>query len=289
MAEEKETVIAPPELQIRTTTTATLIIPKRVGHRHILKDIFQSGLAAGEYIDVKIGARTMFRIPGELSTIHFIRNHDYKTHLGGALRYIATAIPDFPFPNAAEDEDLVLQASATPTLLTAIYEDVTIGELKSKTVLGGSLAKKQFFIHWMTYDTAIGATGTYSFNKAVMPTGLDGFIDKYVTPANQLFTCYIIAADVPKSGESEVRRIHIWDEFTELFTTETGEGIPVELDTGNLLEFDTQKPNAFILPKPYEFQPQRTLRFQMDAYFDGTNSLPANSQKLFLIGIREFL
>jgi len=285
----------PPSLQRRGTTTSTLIIPSRTGHRRTLIDYFVKA-ASGSYSDISIGNVMWNRIYDNLTQATLVGDVTERYENKGLLRYLASIIPDFPFPTAAHDEDIVIARAAAPTRIDAYFRDTTEGDVVSHTVAGGSMATRHLLIINLTNASAISATGTYYFDQLDMPSGLTPFSEgtdivagaRRMAP-NQRFTCYAIAGDFPKAGSSKTTRVHLLEEQIELFTSENGEGLLADPDQGNELAFDLKAPSLFRLPEPYIFEPNKLYSFKAEASYDGTNALAAGSQKLILIGIREWI
>lgn len=288
----------PPTLQQRTSTTATLTIPSRTGHRRILKDIFVKATTSG-YIDVSVGNVTLFRIYDNLAQAQLIADPSVKYGRLGFLNFLSTIIPDFPFPNAAQDEDIIITRSAAPTLMKAVFEDQTGVDAVTKTVTGGSMSLRHFLPIILKNNSDIEGTGEYEFDALDLPSGLSPFAESpdIITggrhiPTGQRYTIYAIAGDFPTVGtttKSKTTRVYIRDEQIMLFTSENAEGILVDPEIGNELAFNLSPLKAFILPEPYVMLPNRLFTFKGYAFHNGSDDLPAGSQKLILLGIREFV
>jgi len=287
----------PPWLQRRGTTTATLTIPARTGHRRILRDVFVQGGAAGDYIQISVGNIVLNRIYPNLTQAILVQTLAGKVGIRGLLSWLGTLIPDFPYPNASEDEDITIAHSGSPTRIDAYFEDVTEGDVRTKTLPGGSLSTRHFMILNMSNAVALAADGEFGFAALNMPSGLSPFTgdttlatDARRMAAGQRFTVYIIAGDFPSpGGTASVERVYIYDEQIMLFTSENAEGLFVDPLVVNELAFDLDPLEGFILPQPYILEPNRlyTLRGYFD--YDGANQAAIGSQRLFLIGIREYI
>jgi len=285
----------PQSLQRRGTTTATLIIPSRTGHRRVLQDYFVKAGSAN-YSDISIGNVTWNRIWDNL--VQAILIGDLNSKLGdlGFLRWLGSWIPDFPYPSAADDEDITIARAAAPTRIDAYFRDVTEGDVVGHAVPGGSMASRQFLMVNLNNASAVSATGFFNFDKLDMPVGLNPFTEgtdivaagRRMSSA-QRFTVYAIAGDFPKAIASKATRVHITDEMIELFTSENSEGLFVDIDAANELAFSLSCLLVFRLPEPYVFEPNRLYTFRGEATYDAANALPAGSLKLFLLGIREYL
>lgn len=290
----------PADLQRRGTTASPLIIPARNGHRRILKDVFVQESTGGGRIDISVGNTTKLRIRTNLAQAIMVQALSGKTGMHGFLWALAQLIPDFPFPNASEDEDITITytvvGGSALTRIDAYFQDVTEGDVQSRNLPGGSLSTIDFMVLNMYNNDAITATGEFEFDKLDIPTGATPFTTSSQVVAggrristNQKFTIYAIAADVPSPGAGDkTERVHIFDEFIELFTSENNEGLFVDPEVANELAFDLDPMEWFVLPTPYEMQPNRIFTFKGD-YTRAAVDAAAESQKLFFIGIREFL
>lgn len=283
----------PTSLQRRHTTTATLTIPSRTGHRRTMYDYFVKA-GSSDFSDISIGNVKWNRIYDNLIDAILVTDLSKKTGRNGFLWYLSTIIPNFPFPTIAEDEDLVIARNSGPTTMDTYFKDDTTGDVKSYSVPGGSRALAQFMVINLNNSAAISATGTNFLDTLDMPTGLSPFSEgtditaggRRISP-NQKFTIYAIAGEFVKTaGGSKATNLHIKEDQIELFTSENDEGLQIDPDNGSDVSFKLDGLHAFILPEPYVMQPNKLYTFQIDSTH-GTDNLAVNSQKLFLIGIRE--
>jgi len=278
----------PPWLQRTSSTTQTLRIPPLQGHRRYLLDVFVKSTTSG-YVDISVGNTTWLRIYHNLAQAVLLSGLESRYEGHGFLWWLQGKIPDFPTINASQDESITIQASAAVTRLDAYWADTEEGDVVSRTLPGGSQSTRHLFILNLSNPAAVTTDGLYDLNRLDMPTGAAIFSDGTRMAPNIRFTVYMIAGNFPKSGASKTTRVHIVDEFIELFTSENKEGLSTDPDVGNELAFSLSPLRAFWLPQPYTFEPNHLITFKGEADHDGTNNLPAGSQQLFLVGIREFL
>ena len=290
----------PQDLQRRGTTVSPLIIPARNGHRRTLTDVFIQESTGQGSIDIAVGNTTKVRIRTNLAQAILVQALSGKWQNRGFLWAIAQFIPDFPFPTATEDEDITITytvvSASVLTRIDAYFKDATEGDLVDRTLPGGSLGTKDFMCLNHYNALALGATGEYEFSTLDVPVGASPYTQSTAIQSggrrissNQQFTVYAIAADVPAAqAGSKSTRAHIFDEFIELFTSENNEGLFIDPEVANELAFDLDPFEAFLLPTPYVMQPNRLFNFKGDFTFDTTPAAIA-SQKLILIGVREFL
>lgn len=278
----------PAWLQRVGSTTATLTIPNRVGHRRTLYDVFVQATASG-YVDIRVGNVTMLRVYDNLVQAKFVSDLTYKHEKYGFLWFLSTIIPNFPFLTASQDEPIVITRDTAPTRMDAYFADTDTGDVVSRTLPGGSLSTVHPFVLNLSNKDAITSSGKKPLDRLDMPEGLTIFSDGTRMAPNIRFTCYAIAGNFPKNGNSKVTRVHIFDEMIELFTSENNEGLLVDPDVANELTFSLSPLKLFRIEPPYVFEPNRLITFTIDVSHDGTNNLAAGSQQLFLIGVREFL
>lgn len=285
----------PEDNQRRGTTTATLIIPSRVAHRRTLKDYFvKDGTSA--FSDISLGNVTILRIWDSLAQAILVSDLNHRFMGKGFLSYMAERIADFPFPNASQDEAITIARDVAPDRIDAYFEDQTEGDVTSRELPGGSLSKKQFLVINLDNTDIIAADGDYFLDTLDMPTGLTPFSEgtdivaggRRIAPGQKL-TLYAVAGNFPKFTASKTTRIHINDEKIELFSSENQEGLFVDPDFGNELEFDLAPLKMFWLKTPYDMKPNNLFTFKGTADHDGANDMDAHSQKLFLICTREIL
>jgi len=287
--------IKPPTFQVRRAEGVDkLILESRIGHRKTLRDIFIINGVAG-YITIQIGNVIVFSADDNLSQAKLIGNHWERLGNEGTLSYLARNIPDLPRFTAAQDEDIIIQRDSAADFIEVRYED-TVDEFVAHDIDGGSGGVRHLMIISMANNTAISATGEFSFDRLRMPSGLPPFtegVDEISSERriveNQRFVCYFLAGDFPKSGSSKTRFLYLREDTVMLFTSEKGDGMTVDIDFGGALQFDLQPLMTCKLVEPYEFVAGKTYGFKGYAYFDGTNTLPALSQRLYLIGIREYI
>lgn len=278
----------PPWLQRISSSTQTLRIPSVTNHRRYLHDIFVTSTSSG-YVDVTVGNTTWLRIYHNLAQAKLISGLTDKAGEYGFLWWLSQRIPEFPKINASQDEDIIITASSTVTRLDAYFADQEGGDVTSRTLPGGSQSSRHLFILNLSNSSAVTATGRFKLDRLDMPTGATIFSDGTRMAPNIRYTVYMLAGNFPKSGSSKTTRLHIVDEFIELFTSENREGLSVDPDAGNELSFSLKPSTVFWLTQPYVFEPNHLLTFEAEAIHDGINDLPAGSQQLFLVGIREYM
>jgi hypothetical protein len=249
---------------------------------------------SGDFSDISVGNVTLLRIYDNLTQAVLIASLTERFNGMGFMSYLASKIPDFPFLTAAQDEAITIARNAAPTRIDAVFKDQTDGDVTGRELPGGSLGKKQLLIINLNNGSAITASGDYFFDTLDLPTGLSPFTEgtdivaggRRVAPGQKLML-YGVAGDFPKNVASKTTRVHINDEKIELFTSENQEGLFVDPDNGNVLAFDLSPLTMFWLKTPYEMRPNDLFTFKGTASHDGANNIAANTQKLFLICMRE--
>lgn len=277
----------PPHLQRVSSTTGTLVIPSRVGQRRILLDYFVSATSPG-FAEIRVGNAIVARIYDNMQQAKLVGDLTYRYEKFGFLWWLNTRFPDLPQFNASQDEDIIITRYGA-SRIDAYFAVVEGGDVTSRTLPGGSQAPVHTFVLNLTNGNAITSTGRFRLDAVDMPEGLTVFSDGTRMAPNIRFTVHVIAFQSPKVGSTKPTRLHIFDEFIELFTSENNEGLSVDPDGANELAFSLSPPTFFIVDPPYVFEPNRLLSFLVDVTHDGTNNIPAGWIKLMLIGKREFI
>lgn len=270
-------------------STTSLTIANRTGHRRILHDLFVKDGASG-YTQIQVGNLIMARIYDNLAQAIFMQGPLKKNGNVGFLGTLEKMIPKFPTFNASQDESLVFTRDSTFDLMLANYEDVDSGDVTSRTGPGGSQSKIAPFFLNMSNAAAISASANgIAIAQQDMPTGLSIFSDNNRIASGQRFTMYGIAANVPKATSSKTTRIHVFDENTELFTSETNQGLLCDPDLEGELQFTISPLVCKWLDDPYVWNANTRMTITADATYDGTHPLTLGSQQVFMIGVREYL
>ncbi|MEM3829158.1 MAG: hypothetical protein QXP36_08100, partial [Conexivisphaerales archaeon] len=198
-----------------------LVIPNRVNYRNKLIDLFVTGVPAGSYADIYVGSRVYMRFPYQVSYTAFLNPPSAKYDgLGGFAYFIKKILRDESlYPNAAEDEEIVINLSAAAGEIDAYYLQCQGGDVTSHTVPGGSDYPTKPFIDIFAY-TATSAGAGQQITTEVVPTGL-ALLDsnRRISPTKQ-FILYSLVADYVSSGTNYTtyNRLHVYDEENELFT-----------------------------------------------------------------------
>ena len=274
--------------RISGSSTTQLTIPARVGHRHVLYDVFVSGIPAYGYADVSVGTRIFMRIPFGAANIASVFSPGYKFRGKGFLWGLSELFGAEHLPNAAEDEDINITLNVPAIRIDAYYAEIQPQDVSSHSVPGGSDAKIKPFIEVL--DTLVTTTGNgINVLNENMPTGL-GLLDANGrVKATTQFTLLTAFADYVSSGTNvtEYSRLHIYDEDEELFTPVNHEGLFIDytIAAGDLYMNWTVgqywKPD-----QPYIFKPNHQISVTADVVaVTGTGS----KLRVALIGIRERL
>ncbi len=290
MAVVEAPILKPSDLQRIGTTTSTLTIAKLQNHKRKLIDVFVKA-GASSSIDIKLGAITMARIFDNLAQALLVSDQSKVYQKYGFLWYLSQIIPDYPFYYGDQDEDITITRTVGPTRMDAYFQDIEGPPFPIKGEAGGSQSTKHLWIQNLSNQAAIAATGNSALGQGVfdMPTGLSLFTDSTRLSVNNKFTLYAIAGNFPINVGSKTTRAHIFDERIELFTSLNNEGLFVDSTVVNELASSLSPLKLWVLNTPYVFNPNRLMKINIDATFDGVNNLLINTQQLFLIGIRELV
>lgn len=270
------------KFQRRSSTTDTLELEPRSGHRYELKDIAVNGLASGAYLDIYIGGKSMCRIYGNKLDMITLGGHGLNEDYLGFFELIRSKRPDIPLYNSAQDEKLTLKYSATPTINSVYFNDLTGIDVISHTLPGASDGFPTFMLSWVTHSKLLNATGEYAFDVSLAPTGLPTIKDEYTFAGLEYELFGLIFAST-KAVASSPTFFRIFDYKTPLFD-DSMVGFRVHADN-NELKCDVTKNQIFILPESYKFLDRSTIRLLFSFSFDGTNTIASGTLMLGLLGI----
>jgi len=278
--------VPPTRLRRAYTNTTTLTVPAKIGEKHSLEDVIATFGTAGAYVDIAIGPSNMLRLYATKYDMYLIPPVSTVSEAMGPLEFLRRLTGRTELLYAEEDEDITLTFSSAPTI--AYLEYFVDPSTKDKTMPFGTQSKERLLITWATHSKTINATGNYSLDLALMPTGLPAVVDGFVVPANYQYSLYGIIFASTKAGSTKPTYLHIWDEGTELFTPYDHRGLLIDPDN-NSLKCDLRYRYYFKLPEPYVFGPGHKITLNFDATYDGTNTIGAQSLLLGLIWIVTYL
>ncbi|MEM3771902.1 MAG: hypothetical protein QXW80_06295, partial [Candidatus Micrarchaeia archaeon] len=209
--------------------------------------------------------------------------------LGGFGYFIKKVLGDESlFPNAAEDEEIVINLSTADSEIDAYYLQCQGGDVTSHNVPGGSDYPTKPFIDIFTY-TATSAGAGQQITNEVVPTGL-ALLDsnRRISPTKQ-FILYTLAADYSYGGSNYTvyNRLHIFDEENELFTPLDHSGLVINIPTDtNDINYNFAANNYFKINPPYVFNPNHLVTLLTDV-----SSVTGSGSTLYvyLMGIKKTL
>jgi len=274
--------------RVTGSSTTQLTIPARIGHRHVLYDVFITGPTVYAYADVSVGTRVFLRIPFQAGNCITVQFPGAKVNGKGFLWGLSDLFGAEHLPNAAEDEDINITLSAAATRIDAYYAEIKPQDVSSHSVTGGSDAKVKPFIELL--DTLVATTGNgINVLNENMPTGL-GLLDANGrVKATTQFTLLTAFADYTSSGTNftEYSRLHIFDEDEELFTPLNHEGLFIDYTVAPGDLYMSWPSRQYFKPDtPYVFKPNHQVSVKADVpAVTGTGS----TLRVALIGVRERL
>jgi hypothetical protein len=274
--------------RVSGSSTTQLTIPARIGHRHVLYDLFVTNPPLYGYADVSVGTRIFIRLPFGAGNCTTVYNPGLKFQGKGFLWGLSELFGAENLPNAAEDEDINITLNAAATRIDAYYAEIKPEDVSSHSVNGGSDAKVKPFIEVL--DTLVNSAGTgINVLNENMPTGLGLLDNNGRVKATTQFTLLTAFADYTSSGTNftEYARLHIYDEDEELFTPLNHEGLFIDytVTQGDLfMNFTTRQ--YFRPDQPYVFKPNHQVSLKADVTaVTGSGS----TLRVALIGVRERL
>ena len=272
--------------RVSGSSTTQLTIPARVGHRHVLYDVFVTNGQAYGYADVSVGTRIFIRIPVGAANIVSIAVPGLKINGKGFLWGLSDLFGAEHLPNAAEDEDINITLNAAAGRIDAYYAEIKPEDVSSHSVTGGSDAKVKPFIEVL--DTLVATTGNgINVLNENMPTGLGLLDNNGRVKATTQFTLLTAFADYVSSGTNftQYSRLHIYDEDEELYTPLNHEGLFIDytVTQGDLYMYWPAR-TYFKPDQPYVFKPNHQISLKADVTaVTGTGS----TLRVALMGVRE--
>jgi len=272
--------------RISGSSTTQLTIPARIGHRHVLYDLFVTSPPAYGYADVSVGTRIFIRIPFGAANTFSVFAPGNKFQGKGFLWGLSELFGAEHLPNAAEDEDINVTLNAAATRIDAYYAEIQPQDVSSHSVPGGSDAKIKPFIEVL--DTLVTTTGNgINVLNENMPTGLGLLDNNGRVKATTQFTLLTAFADYVSSGTNftEYSRLHIFDEDEELFTPLNHEGLFIDYTVAAGDLYMNWTVGQYWKPdQPYVFKPNHQVSVTADVpAVTGTGS----KLRVALIGVRE--
>jgi hypothetical protein len=269
MAAVPVSVVAPTKLRRITGESGTrLVIPARIGYRHILYDIFAKVSQPFNYFDIAVGTRTVLRLSDSHGSNDYVNRLFVKYNGRGFLWTLGKLLGEQHLPNAAEDEDIIIASAQDVGRLDAYYAEVKAEDVKSHTVPGGSDAPVRILCEIFDAKlTSVGPGQDVTFEN--MPPGL-GLLDKTgrVKPTIR-FSMHILAASYDISDALNLTRytkLHVFDEDSELYTPVTHEGLSIDDATADSdLAYSFRSVNLGFFPdEPYVWLPNHQLTLKAD-------------------------
>ena len=286
MAAVPAALVEPTRWRRDSVTTGDLVIPPQIGHVNRLLDVFVSGMAAGNWIDIIVGTTWKLRVFNAVLDSIMVDTPVETPQQCGFLSWMRKLIPEWPIIYAAHDEYLMIRPSAPYTRLAAYYLREPVAAPSDKTQPGGSQARVEGQVFWMSHSIPLAADWIeLPFDLKLLPPEMYTLVDgSQVKQERQLDLHGIIFGNEADALDSHMDRIKICDERTMLFTPETQDGLEVSPDAGNELQCDVLHERIFKLHEPYIMGKGHRYTFRGD--FDYiTTTRAAGRYVLGLVGI----
>ncbi len=280
MAEDYAVFEKAPLTDIRRyeTTSQTLTLTPKVGHKFILDEVLADGPS---YADIKVGNTLVMRVPIAKNDCVFTPKPGGYSPSAGFLNWLRKYVMG-AFIKATPDKPLSIEFDAAPTKATIYYYDLPDNVSVGAEITG--VEDTLPYVGIITHSAAVSASGTVDFDTPVMPTGSLALKDGARVPANVVLNVYALAFASVANGGSKFTHLHVWAQDVELLTPEDHVGVSVDPDY-NELKFDVTKLQAFVLKTPYPYKPGYLLTLKGDAVYDGTNTLGAETNYAYIIGL----
>jgi len=272
---------------IKRATSTTDLSLKAEEESYEVLDINCTGIGAAQTVKVLIDDVTMNVIPA-----HLLFAQPLNSLLKGLWTYTREKFPDFPTYKVQNGGTLKLVASATAGALSVEYTVHEAGDFAADAP-GAKKGTVRPFILAATHSDDITATGTYDIDTVIGLPEVPKYPFVERVPSTKQIEIYGIAAYSPASGSTRATYLRIWHEESVLFD-EDRNGFMIDPtvanDLSNTINVSAATgPNQyscafFRFPTPWILKPMDSFKFEIDASYDGTNTLAAGSVIITLIG-----
>lgn len=265
---------------VTATNAKSVTIAARPGLNTRIIEMWADSVPDKTYMDIAIGPRTVARIPLKWGDCLFIAPYSGSVRDESIFTLVRDIFGSDVYVEADQSEDIVFTFNNAVGRVHILYQIHT--EAVRKELPLRSLQARVPLFHILTHSAAINATKNYSLDTALAPTGFPTFRDGDTIPAGCRFTLKALAFGSASAGSTKPTAVHVWRREFELFTPETHAGVCVD-PSSNFLVLDVKTKDVFTTPE-YTFGPGDKLTANLDATYDGTNAIAANTLALFLIG-----
>ena len=264
-----------------TDSGTSVTIAARSGESHKLKEIYIDTPGADTYLDVTIGTKNVARIPVALGDNTYVAPYSGSLDKNSILALIRKLYGNDVEFEADEDEDITLTFSGSQTGIHVFYEVGGTGIDKHK--LGRSQSENYIEMAIATHSAAIGASGNYALDTALAPEGFPDIANDFVVPSGRQLVVKALAFGSAASGSSIPTKLHFYDETYEFFDPLGHSGITID-PSHNILKADVTNDTLYTV-EDYIIDSGHKITLTMDASYDGTNSIAANTEKAVIVGV----
>ena len=264
-----------------TDSGTSVTISARSGESHKIKEVYIDTPGADTYMDVTIGTKDVARIPIALGDSTFVAPYSGSTDKKSIMAIVRELYGDDVYFEADEDEDITLTFSGSQTGVHVFYEVGATGIDKHK--LGRSQSENYIDFAIATHSSAVAATGNYALDTAMAPEGFPDIANDFVVPSGRQLVVKALAFGSAASGSSIPTKLHFYDETYEFFDPLNHAGITVD-PSHNILKVDVTN-NTIYKVVDYIIDSGHKITLTMDASYDGTNSIAADTEKVVIAGL----
>jgi len=258
---------------VYSASPSSVKISARTGYNHHILDVWIDGPVDGSYVDVSVGNRTVARIPIKYNDCLFFAPYTGSINNISFFGLLRELLGAEWMIEGDESEDITFSFSSAPSAVHVLYKEDK--EEIDKTLPLRSESSTFLLMPLITHSSAISASGNVKLDTVYVPTGFQEVKNGYVVPSGlELVFKALIFASKANVG-TKPTYLHLWIENYEYFTPQTHQGISVD-PSANFLVFDIKTKDVFTVPDIIARAGQ-TLSMNFDAYYDGTNTLAAES------------
>ncbi|MCI4409220.1 MAG: hypothetical protein JHC26_09020 [Thermofilum sp.] len=259
---------------------SSVTIPARVGYRHRILELYIDSPANNSYFDVYVGSRIVGRFPVKWGDSLFVAPNNSSLNNQSLFGFIRSLFGNDYYIEGDASEDITFNFSNSQSGIHIYYQEDTDTVDKTKPLR--SLSPSRVLFHILTHSKTISASGNYSLDTPIIPTGFLSIADGSVFPSNTQWVVKALAFGSAQNGSTTPTALHIWRDNYEYFTPYDHTGVSVKYGQ-NFLVFDITRGDFFDIPD-VTFQAGNKISVNIDATYDSTNSISAGTLALIIIG-----
>ena len=255
-------------------------IGAKTGLNHHVIEMWIDNPPDPSFVEIVVGRVSVAKFPVKVNDCLFFAPFSGSLYNESFFSWIKKAFGEDIMVEADETEDIVFKFSTAMPGVHVLYREDTEAVRKELPLRSGS--EELVLVYPITHSKDINASGVYDLDTPDVPKEYPEIKSGIEIPSGNELHVFGLAFASKKSGTTRPTKFHIYHQRFELFTPDTHEGLSVDPDY-NFLKFDINTMDWFKIPEVV-WRPGEKIVLQIDAEYDGANTLPAKSVYAFLIG-----